>query len=161
MPRLPIPDRVIVSRRSPQGHGQMSMLHFLGDHYLHKVHRILHRRIAHLPHLFVLCSNLFISIWTHSCLSFTLGYNPTLFCCSNSSSVDMFWACWACFSWFLCHLDISIIIFLTLLSGTMSCILSCMLPACPSISHFSRRLCSSFWKMVLEIKIRMQPIATG
>lgn len=74
----------------------------------------------------------------------------------NCSSLDY----WECFSWFLCPLDISIIMFLTLLSGTISCILSCMLPACPCTSHFSRRSCSSFWKMVLEIKIGIQPTAT-
>lgn len=29
---------------------------------------------------------IFISVWTHGCSSYTVGYNPILFCCSDCSS---------------------------------------------------------------------------
>ena len=93
---------------------------------------------------------LFISVLTHGCLSCTGGYNPILFRCSNCFSFG-YWQIFPLI--FFCPLNISI--FLILLSDATFCILSCMCPACPSISHFARSSSSSYWKMVLEIKIRV------
>lgn len=66
-------------------HGELSST-FLRAEHLHKLFGILLQEIA----LFLLfigsCACLFISVWTHWYLFYTLAYNPILFkllCCSN------------------------------------------------------------------------------
>lgn len=66
-------------------HGELSST-FLRAEHLHKLFGILLREIG----LFLLfidsCTCLFISVWTHWYLFYTLAYNPILFkllCCSN------------------------------------------------------------------------------
>lgn len=85
----------------------------LGVHYLHKVNRILNRRIAYSCPFIYLCNNLFISVWTHECLCYTLGYSPILLYFVAHTILSF--AIRRSFRWFFCLLDILIImgVFLT------------------------------------------------
>lgn len=97
---------------------------------LHKVYRILlHEVLPILPSLLILCTRLFISVWTH-CLLYASGYSPNLL--DFGVQIVHALAIGSCFSWFLCPFDTPIIFFNTsLLSGTIFCILSCLFPVSP------------------------------
>ena len=128
---------------------QGTMLHGPWSGRIHKLFgTVLHGRCV--------SSHLFISVWTHEYLFYTLGYNP-VFCCSNCS-IFGHWKFFQLVLISLWHIPSIVGSFfwalpyflVTTRYSRLILYISCPSHSSPTISHFSQEPCSFYWRMVLQ-----------